>query len=93
MTEIACPICHAGPLARGEGKLDQSGDSYLPTVVWSCGCCGYAHFEPALGRKWRAGEEEAAAGAAPRAIGSTAPSGAPRARPAPAAAARSRRAA
>ncbi len=93
MIEIACPICHAGPLARGEGKLDQSGDSYLPTVVWSCGCCGYARFEAATGRRWRAGEEEAAAGPAPSAIGSTAPSSAPQVRPAPAAAARSRRAA
>ncbi len=53
MTEIACPICRAGTLARGEGKLEQSGDSYLPTVVWSCACCGYARFEPALGRRWR----------------------------------------
>jgi hypothetical protein len=53
MTEIACPVCHAGALARGEGKLEQSGDSYLPTVVWSCACCGYARFEPALGRRWR----------------------------------------
>ncbi len=93
MTEIACPICHAGPLARGEGKLDQSGDSYLPTVVWSCGCCGYAHFEPALGRRWRAGAEEAGAGAAPRAIFSSDPSGAVPVRPAAAAPARSRRAA
>jgi hypothetical protein len=53
MTEIACPICNGGALVRGEGKLEQSGDSYLPTVVWSCGCCGYARYEPARGMRWQ----------------------------------------
>ncbi len=64
MTEIACPICNGDTLVCGEGKLEQSGDSYLPTVVWSCGCCGYARYDPAPGGKWRAAEELVAATAA-----------------------------
>ncbi len=54
MTENPCPICGGGSLVRGEGKLEQSGDSYLPTVVWSCALCEYKRFEPALGVRWRA---------------------------------------
>ncbi len=58
MTEIACPLCRAASLSRGEGKLDQSGDSYLRTVVWTCACCGYARYEPALRERWRPWVEE-----------------------------------
>ena len=34
-------------MAKGEGKLDQSGQTYLPTVVWTCGVCGCKAWEPA----------------------------------------------
>ena len=61
MTEITCPICLGGVLSRGEGKLEQSGDSYLPTVVWSCAICEYRHYEPATGANWRRAAEEPAA--------------------------------
>jgi hypothetical protein len=90
MPEITCPICNGGTLARGDGRLEQSGDSYLPTVVWSCGCCGYARFEPALSRKWRPAEELAPAGSVSTATAS-APPGVPQ--PLQAASVKSRRAA
>jgi hypothetical protein len=54
MTEgTRCPICQAGSIHRGEGRLDQSGGTYLPTTVWTCEVCGYAQFEAALGKDWR----------------------------------------
>lgn len=57
MTEgMRCPICQAGSIHRGEGRLDQSGDTYLPTTVWACGVCGYARYEPAMGTAWRPAE-------------------------------------
>jgi hypothetical protein len=91
MTEITCPMCNGGTLARGDGRLEQSGDSHLPTVVWSCGRCGYARYEPAVGKRWRASHPAA---------GDTAPSGgsgptaaAEPAKPAPAQPGRPRRAA
>ncbi len=93
MTDIACPICNASTLVRGEGKLEQSGDSYLPTVVWSCGCCGYARFEPALGRKWQAAGELVAAATTRPSIASTPVAEAPPGLRPAAVAARSRRAA
>ncbi len=77
MTDIACPVCNGATLVRGEGKLDQSGDSFLPTVVWSCGCCGYARFEPARDRKWRAAEGPVPAAATLPVIASPAGSEAP----------------
>lgn len=55
MPEHSCPICHDGVLERVPGRLDQSGDSYLPTVVWRCPRCEYGRFEPALGTRWRRG--------------------------------------
>lgn len=48
-----CPICRAGCIHRGEGRLDQSGGTYLPTTVWTCDVCGYAQYEAALGTPWR----------------------------------------
>jgi hypothetical protein len=55
MTEgTRCPICQAGSIHRGEGRLDQSGGTYLPTTVWTCDVCGYARYESALGAAWRA---------------------------------------
>jgi hypothetical protein len=93
MTEIACPICRGGALVRGEGKLEQSGDSYLPTAVWSCGCCGYARFEPAVGRRWRPAQEREGAEYTLGAIGSGALPGSTRAPHPPPEEVRSRRAA
>ena len=54
---VHCPMCADGSAVRGEGRLEQSGDTYLPTVVWACRRCGYVRFEPALGASWRAGAE------------------------------------
>ena len=61
MPEITCPICRGGSLVRGEGKLEQSGDSYLSTVVWSCARCEYKQYEPATGAHWRSAAEPPAA--------------------------------
>ena len=52
MREHACPICRQGTLERGEGRLDQSGDSHLPTAVWRCPRCEYARFEPVPQGRW-----------------------------------------
>lgn len=51
--DTGCPMCHDGVLLRTEGRLDQSGDSYLPTSVWACPQCGYTRYEPALNVRWR----------------------------------------
>ncbi len=48
-----CPTCQAGNVRSREGRLEQSGYTYLPTTVWSCDVCGYARYEPALGTRWR----------------------------------------
>ncbi len=50
---VLCPICHGGPLRAGDGKLEQSGDSYLPTVVWRCALCEYTRYEPAPHARWQ----------------------------------------
>ena len=42
---------------RGEGQLEQSGDTWLPTTVWTCRRCGYARYEPALEAHWRSAPE------------------------------------
>jgi len=44
-------------MVRREGRLEQCGDTYLPTTVWSCTRCGYAKFEPAMGVRWRSDAE------------------------------------
>ncbi|HEY6106517.1 MAG TPA: hypothetical protein VIV59_11075 [Anaeromyxobacteraceae bacterium] len=54
---VHCPMCDDGVAVRGEGRLDQSGDTWLPTTVWTCRCCGTARYEPALGARWRAEAE------------------------------------
>lgn len=60
-------MCAGGELVRREGRLDQSGDTYLPTAVASCPRCGWASFEPAVGVRWRSAlEERAPAPPAPR---------------------------
>lgn len=58
-----CPMCQAGEVVRSEGRLDQSGRTYLPTTLWSCAICGFARYEPALAAQWRS--VDAAAGPAP----------------------------
>lgn len=52
MPDLTCPICRNGVLERGEGRLDQSGASFVPTVVHRCRLCEYARFEPAVRAKW-----------------------------------------
>lgn len=55
----SCPICRRAEMVRHEGRLEQSGDTFLPTVQSSCPVCGYTKFEPALGVRWKS-EHEAA---------------------------------
>ena len=50
---VRCPMCDDGVAVRGEGRLEQSGDTWLPTTVWTCDRCGYARYEAALGAHWR----------------------------------------
>lgn len=52
MSDLTCPICRNGVLERCEGRLDQSGESHVPTVVHRCRLCEYARFEPAVRAKW-----------------------------------------
>jgi len=56
----ACPICRSGQLTRREGRLDQSGETYLPTSVLGCTVCGYVKWQPALGVRWRSSLAEPA---------------------------------
>jgi hypothetical protein len=58
MSDSGCPICHDGVLERVDGRLDQSGDSYLPTIVWRCPRCEYSRFEPAVRVRWRPAAEQ-----------------------------------
>ena len=48
-----CPMCADGEVSRTEGRLDQSGATYLPTAVWSCNLCGYVRYDPARSAQWR----------------------------------------
>jgi hypothetical protein len=59
-------MCEAGEIDVCAGRLDQSGETYLPTTVWSCGTCGYTRFQPALGVRWRTSEANAPIAADPR---------------------------
>jgi len=56
---IRCPMCDGGELVRSEGRLDQSGDTYIPTIVWSCPICEFASWEPAVGVHWRCASPDA----------------------------------
>ena len=47
-----CPMCTDGILTATEGKLDQSGNTYLPTTVWACDVCGCVHYDAAR-EGWR----------------------------------------
>ncbi len=48
-----CPMCAAGEVTRSDGKLEQSGATYLPTAVWTCNLCGYVRYDPAMSAQWR----------------------------------------
>ncbi len=54
MQNESCPMCRDGVLTASGGRLDQSGESYLPTVVWSCARCGYTRYEAAVHARWQA---------------------------------------
>ena len=61
-----CPMCTDGVLTGSDGKLDQSGNTYLPTTVWTCDVCGCVRYDPANVARWRAHEScEAPASTAP----------------------------
>jgi len=49
-----CKVCGNGEVQPHAGRLEQSGDTYLPTIVWACATCGFSRFEPAVGAHWRA---------------------------------------
>jgi rubrerythrin len=51
-----CPICQQADVHLVEGRLDQSGHTFLPTAVWTCDLCGYARYEPALGVRWQSAQ-------------------------------------
>ncbi len=54
MSEHAhCPMCADGEVSRSEGRLEQSGETYLPTSMWTCNTCGYVRYEPAIVARWR----------------------------------------
>ena len=54
MPEIRkCPMCSRGEVTKAEGRLDQSGATYLPTAVWTCHTCGYVRYDPATATRWR----------------------------------------
>jgi len=44
-----------------EGRLEQSGDTFLPTILSSCPVCGYTKFDPALGVRWKSEHDAAPA--------------------------------
>ncbi len=48
-----CPMCADGEITKGEGRLEQSGNTYLPTPMWTCNICGYVRYEPAVVVHWR----------------------------------------
>lgn len=50
---VHCPMCSDGVAVRRDGRLEQSGDTFLPTTVWTCDRCGYARYEAALDARWR----------------------------------------
>ncbi len=47
-----CAVCGNGVIEPHAGRLEQSGETYLPTTVWSCAVCGFARFDPAPGVSW-----------------------------------------
>jgi hypothetical protein len=49
-------MCPDGEVTASEGKLEQSGNTYLATTVWTCSLCGYVRYEPALSARWRSCE-------------------------------------
>jgi hypothetical protein len=51
-----CPMCKDGMLTASEGKLDQSGGTYLPTTTWSCDVCGCVRYDGAKASAWRGRE-------------------------------------
>ncbi len=53
MDQAKCPMCAEGEVSRTEGKLEQSGATYLPTSVWRCNSCGYVRYDPAPSAQWR----------------------------------------
>ncbi len=55
-----CRVCGNGVVEPHAGRLEQSGETYLPTVVWSCATCGFSRFEAAVGVHWRSAEAPAA---------------------------------
>jgi hypothetical protein len=52
-------MCDGAEMMRREGRLEQSGETYLPTIVSSCPVCGYTKFAPAVGVRWKSEVDEA----------------------------------
>jgi hypothetical protein len=51
--QAKCPMCANGVLTRTDGKLDQSGETYLPTTAWACDVCGCVRYDAAKVAAWR----------------------------------------
>jgi hypothetical protein len=61
-------MCADGVLTASEGKLDQSGHTYLPTTMWSCDTCGCVRYDAANSARWQSERSREAAAAAPGAL-------------------------
>jgi hypothetical protein len=61
MTRTAkCPMCNDGVLTGSDGKLDQSGNTHLPTTVWACDVCGCVRYDGAARVGWQPNQARAA---------------------------------
>lgn len=55
-----CSMCQAGEIRQSQGRLDQCGNTYLPTTVWTCDVCGFARYEAARDVPYRSSLPEPA---------------------------------
>jgi hypothetical protein len=51
MTETR--ICCGTEMKRSEGRLEQSGQTHLPTIVWTCETCNTQHWDAARNVPWQ----------------------------------------
>ncbi len=56
LTPPMCTICGAAMENLGPSELDQSGDTHLPAIAWSCPKCPGTVLVVATGEAWKANE-------------------------------------